>query len=159
VRHILFAADVIALAYAMGCSREDAPPTGAVKPMPIITLKYSHQPDRTEFLDNPYGFLISWNEGETPRFYVYDATRWRIDATGDFDEFLRLLSALPGDIRIRWVTSCGGGFCWAMPKGKDDDLERLRAGKRWRYVENEENSFGLICTCESKEVVFLEKAP
>ncbi len=135
----------------------------AVKPMPIIILKYYRSPDRTECLEDPYGFLISWNNSETPRFYVYDASRRRIDATGDFTEFLHLLSAFPDGVRVRWVNGCAGGFCWDMPKDKYDATEKLRAGKQWRYYDGEDTGSDywrpIICTCETENVTFLEKAP
>ncbi len=135
----------------------------AVKPMPIVILKYYRSPDRTECLEDPYGFLISWNNSETPRFYVYDASGPRIDATGDFTEFLHLLSAFPDGVRVRWVNGCCGGFCWDMPKDKYDAIEKLRAGKQWRYYDGEDSGEdywkSIICTCETENVTFLEKAP
>jgi hypothetical protein len=160
VRDFLLAVGVIALVYAMGCSRKEIPLASAVNPMPIIILKYHGSPDRTEYLEGPYGFLVSWNGDRMSRFYVYDATRRRIDVTGDFAKFIRLLSAFPDSVKVRWMNGCCGGFCWDMPKDKRDLIAKLHAAKRWRYCDSEDDlSKSIICTCETEEIIFLEKAP
>ncbi len=167
MRTLLLAVGVLALVAAIGCSRVELPPTTAAAPpsaagekkLPIVVLKYGFQPDRTVCLEGPYGFLIRWYENEPPRFYVYDTTRWSIDTTGDFEEFLRLLSAFPDGAKVRWMSTCCAPTCWAMPEENRKEIAKLIEAKRWNLYEGEEVGHSIFCTCESRERVFLEKAP
>lgn len=155
---LLLVAGVLVLAAVFGRSLRGRPGYPDRK-LPIVVLKYGVTPDQTQLLEGSYGFLISWNDTEPPRFYVYDAVRWRIDATDDFDQFLMRLSALPSGIQMRWMTSCGGGFCYDMPDEKRQEVCDIWDRKGWHAPREEETGFSVICTCESTGIVFLDKAP
>jgi hypothetical protein len=94
---------------------------------------------------------------ETSRvFRLFDKSSRSVTETNDFDLFLTRLAALPRNIEIERLDTCGCPRAYAMP---DDARRRLSqvmkdGGRSWAVDEFSEGGPRILCICETLRLEF-----
>lgn len=103
----------------------------------------------------PWTVWIEWMESSRV-FRLYDKSSRSVTETNDFDLFLTRLAALPRNIEIERLDTCGSPRTYAMP---DDAWERLSqvlkdGGRSWAFDELSEQDRRILCICETVRLEF-----